>query len=283
MTSVFVPEIWSARTAMHLDNALIYAQAGVVNRDYEGEIRAAGDTVRINQIGNVTVKSYTKNTDMADPESLTGTQAMLTVDQADYFNMQVDDIDQVQANLSLVDQATQRAAYAMASEMDAYVAGLMTGAVPSSNTIGSASSPKTDLGTASNAYKYLVDLGTLLDEQNVPKQGRFVIVPPWLVGVMRKDSTFLVATEGNVAINGAIGRAAGFNILESNNVPNTSNAKFKMVAGVLLATSVASQITQVESYRLEKRFADGVKGLQVYGGKVIYPNALAMLIANRPS
>ena len=111
----FIPTLWSARLLSHLDNALVALQ--LVNRDYEGEITAFGDTVKINQIGNVTIKDYTGN-DIDAPEELDSTQLALVIDQAKYFNFAVKDIAKAQANVNLMDAAMARAGYGMAAVVD---------------------------------------------------------------------------------------------------------------------------------------------------------------------
>ena len=111
----FIPTIWSARLLAHLDKAHVYAAQ--VNRDYEGEIKNYGDTVKINQIGDVTIKDYTKGKDIDDPEELSGDQNTLTIDQAKYFNFSIDDVDAAQVNPKLMDAAMQRSAYAMQHEL----------------------------------------------------------------------------------------------------------------------------------------------------------------------
>lgn len=105
----FIPEIWSARLLAHLDKVHVYAN--LMNRDYEGEIKAYGDTVHINQISDITINDYTGE-DFADaPEELDGTQQVLVIDQAKYFNFQIKDIDNAQSNPKLMDAAMLRAAY----------------------------------------------------------------------------------------------------------------------------------------------------------------------------
>jgi len=122
----FIPEVWSARLLANLHNALVYAQAGVINRDYEGEIAAAGDTVRINSIGSVTVGDYTKNTDMAAPQALSDAQATLTITQSKYFNFQIDDIDKAQQTPKLMNAAMAEAAFALANTTDQFIASQYT-------------------------------------------------------------------------------------------------------------------------------------------------------------
>src|SRR5690606_10581469 len=281
----FIPQIWSARLLENLRKALVYGQEGVVNRDYEGEIRQYGDRVHIHNIGPVTVFDYTKNQDMPAPETLDDERRTLIIDQAKAFNFQVDDIDAAQQNPKVMDAAMREAAYALADAADQYIASHYT-EVAASNLIGSDADPVEV--TVDNAYDLLVDLGVVLDENNVPKSGRFAVLPPWYIGLLLKDQRF-VATGAAAAEdrlqNGQVGRAAGFTILESNNVPFVSgdNPNYKVIAGSPIAWSYAEQISKVEAYRPERRFADAVKGLHLYGAKVVRPTALAVLSAARPS
>ena len=118
----FIPEIWSARLLYNLNKTLVYGQESVINRDYEGEIKNYGDTVRITGIGRVTVGDYTKNANMDEAETLTDAQTTLTIDQAKYFNFQIDDIDKVQQYPKLMDAAMQESAYALANAADQFIA-----------------------------------------------------------------------------------------------------------------------------------------------------------------
>jgi hypothetical protein len=281
----FIPSVWSARLLQNLHNSLVYGQSGVINRDYEGEIREAGNTVKINALGAVSVGTYTKNSDMNAPETLTDAQLSLLIDQSKYFNFQIDDVDKAQQKPKVMSEAMREAAYALADVADQYIAGLYTG-VDAGNLIGTTAAPKSDLGDAGKPYEYLVQLAVILDEDKVPAAGRWVIVPPWFHGLLLQDQKF-VGTGGSNAEatlrNGMVGEAAGFSIIKSNNVPNTTSAKYRIIAGHPMAWSYAEQINGVEAYRPERRFADAVKGLHVYGAKIVRPTALAVLTANRPS
>lgn len=280
----FIPQIWSAQVLRSLETSLVYAQDGIVNRDYEGEIRNHGDTVKVHDIGAITVSDYTRNADIAPPETLTDIERLLVIDQAKYFNFQVDDVDAAQANPKVMARAMERAAYAMRDVIDQYVAGLYTQVDPA-NVIGDDTTPVT-IDTPAKAYDLLVDLAVMLDEANVPREQRSVIVPPWFHGVLLKDDRF-VGTGGSGAestlLNGQVGQAAGFRILLSNNVPNVAGAKWKIQASTPWARSFAMQVTKTEAYRPERRFADAVKGLAVYGAKVMEPKALAVATVDRPA
>lgn len=279
----FIPQIWSAELLVSLKKSLVYGQEGVVNRDYQGEITGYGDTVKINSIGAITIGDYTKNQDMNAPETLSGAQTTLVIDQAKYFNFQVDDIDKAQQNPKVMQQAMIEAAYALRNAADQYIASRMYQGALSSALIGDDTTPV--VPTKNDAYEYLVDLSTKLDEHDVPEEGRWVILPPWFYGLLEKDARFTHATAAgdDVIRNGVIGRAAGFTVMKSNNVPNTDGQKYKIIAGHRIAFSYAEQINDVEAYRPERRFADAVKGLHLYGGKLVRPEGIAVLTANRPS
>lgn len=278
----FIPTVWAARLLVALEKALIYGQANVSNRDYEGEIRKSGNTVKIASIGDVSIGDYTKDEDIDDPEVLTDAEQTLLIDKAKYFNFYVDSVDRAQQNVNVLDEAMRRSAWSLREVADTYLAGIMEAAVPSGNTIGSTGTP--EVPTKDDAYEYLVDLGVLLDESNIPTTDRFVVVPAWFHGLLLKDDRFVrsgTAVSDRRLKNGEAGEAAGFTILKSNNVPNTTGTKYKIIAGHAMATAYVEQILDVQTYKPEKRFGDAVKGLHVYGAKVVRPTALAMLIASK--
>jgi N4-gp56 family major capsid protein len=283
--TTFIPELWNARLLYALEKA--HVATNLVNRNYEGEIRNHGDTVHINTIGAITVKSYTKNTDIADPEVLSTTDQTLVIDQSKYFNFQVDDVDKVQAAGELVDTAMGRAAYALADVSDAYLLGVIAAGAAAGNTIGSAAAPVALTG--SNVYENIVKLKTKLDKANVPNTGRTIVVPPDVHSLLLLDDRFAksTATAGQEAlINGLVGRIAGFDVYMSNNVKTgigTDTGKtpyFEITAQITDATTYAEQIIKTEAYRMEKRFADAVKGLHVYGAKVTDGTKIAKILAS---
>ena len=105
MALTFIPTVWAARLLVALEKALVYGQANVCNRDYEGEIREAGNTVKIASIGDVNIGDYVKNTNITDPDNLTDSEQMLTVDQSKYFNFYVDSVDRAQQGVNVMDEA----------------------------------------------------------------------------------------------------------------------------------------------------------------------------------
>jgi len=263
--ATFIPTLWAARLIQHLDNALV--ARSFFNEDYSGEIRDMGDTVRINQIGNISISPYIRNQDMAPPEELATAAQDLVIDQAQAFNFQVDDVDYVQMRTSLMDAAMQRSAFSLAETEDTFLFGLLDAATPAANRIAAGAS-------ADELYEALVELRRIMSENNVPFAGRRAAMPPLAIARLLNDDRF-VATGGTNAegrlISGLVGRAASFDIYEVNTTPNGA-----IIAGHPLASTFASQIVKTEAYRLERRFADGVKGLSVYGARVLVPTALAV-------
>lgn len=278
--TTFIPELWNARLLNALDKAHVFA--GLVNRDYEGEIKKQGDTVHINTIGEVTIGTYTKDTDFTSgPQALTATDNTLVINQAKYFNFAVDDIDTAQAAGDVMDKAMQRAAYGLADVADKYLADQLAAAITSANgnQVGTAAVAL----TKENVYENIVKMKTTLDKANVPTTGRWLVIPPEMVALILQDDRF-VKTGGTKAedtlANGWVARAVGFDIYESNNcnsVTATNTTTYTITAGDEGACTYAEQISDTEAYRPEKRFADAVKGLHLYGAKVVDPKRLAGL------
>lgn len=271
----FIPKLWSARLLANLDKKLVFRNA--VNTDYEGEIARFGDSVVINQMGAVTIKDYT-GADIAVPDDVTGATQTLLIDQAKYFNFKVKDITKAQANVDLLDAAMARAAYAIADKVDQALAGLVTGA---GTTVGTLLAPISI--TKDNAYDKLVDLGVTMDENNIPRVGRSVVLPAWYIGLLSKDARF--TTNFSILENGVVEGAtvAGFQILMSNNIvkDTTDPLIYKVPAMTDAAISYAGQVAETEAYRPESNFADAVKGLYVYGHKVVEPSALIQFLVKQ--
>lgn len=278
--TTFIPELWNARLLNALDKAHVFA--GLVNRDYEGDIKKQGDTVHINTIGEVTIGTYTKDTDFSSgPQALTATDSTLVINQAKYFNFAVDDIDTAQAAGDIMDKAMQRAAYGLADAADKYLADQLAAAITTAN--GNQVGTTAVALTKENVYENIVKMKTILDKANVPTTGRWLVVPPEMVALILQDDRF-VKTGGTKAedtlANGWVARAVGFDIYESNNCNSataSSTTTYTITAGDEGACTYAEQISDTEAYRPEKRFADAVKGLHLYGAKVVDPKRLAGL------
>lgn len=276
--ATFIPELWSARLLQGLEKS--HVATNLVNRDYEGQIRNQGDKVNINTLSDVAIKTYTPNSDIASPDDLTTTKQQLEITEADYFNIQLDDVDRVQAAGELMDTAMRNVAYKMNDKTDSFILGKIASGVASGNIIGTTASPIQV--TKNNIYESIIEMRTKLDKANVPTSGRTIVIPPEIYALLLQDERFVKsdAVAGqNVLVNGLVGRVAGFDVFESNNVVyDTDNKFWKVTAQVITATTFAEQIVKTEAYRMEKRFSDAVKGLHVYGAKVTDGTQIAELI-----
>lgn len=271
--TAFIPEVFSADLLVGLEKSLVYGAPGVVNRNYEGEISQYGDTVRITSLADPTIGTYTAHTDIVT-EQVTDSDQTLLINQSKYFSFEVDDIEKRQARGDVMAEQARKSAYRLRDVADQYIASVMAAGVAAANLIAEGTI------TASNAYDKLVDLAVILDENNVPTEGRFVVITPKFHGLLLKDQRFIAAGDSagaSVRANGVVGEAAGFSVRKSNNVPDGpgAGAGKLIIAGSDIATTYAEQIASVEADRLEKRFADFVKGLHLYGTKVVRPTALA--------
>jgi hypothetical protein len=277
MALTFIPELWYPTIQSSLKKSLVYAGPGVVNRNYEGTIRQQGDTVRIRSISRPSISNYTKNSTLTY-EVLSDAQRALLIDQAKSFSFSVDDIDRVQGPGGELEEALVEASYGLRDAADQYVAGLYTAAI-SANQLGTVAITSADL-----AFTMLVNLMVKLDEANVPTEGRYVVVPSWLHGLIVSDDRFTDNSKSGTTDtlrNGQVGRALGFDILVSNNAPLVTGDDYAVLAGVPQALSYADQIVEMETLRLQATFGTGVRGLHVYGAKVVRPDAIATCIASK--
>jgi hypothetical protein len=255
-----------------LRQALIYT--AFTNRDYEGEISGYGDTVRITSVNRPTINTYVPNSTSITPEVPNDSQRTLVVDQADYFAFAVDDVDQRQARGNVIPQLMDEAAFAEANKIDQYLSSFYT-SIQTANQLGAIAVAS----TSPNQFydNVLVPLKVKLDQANVATQGRRVAISPAAHGLLLRDTRFVANAANNVSsalVSGSVGSAAGFEILLSNQTPTTGSDSV-VIAGNDRAITFAEQIAQVEAYRPQTSFSDAVKGLFLYGAKVIRPDSLA--------
>ena len=253
----FVPKLWAARLLSNLEKN--HVALAFVNRDYEGEIKKMGDTVHINSLGAITVKDYTDGTAIDAPQGLTTNDQTLVIDKAKYFNFKVSDIEKVQAAGDLMDKAMNEASYAVADAVDTAIFATMATA---------ATSVVTGALSASNVYDAVVAFRTAMVNAKVPKGTWKLAVNPTVMAYLLKDDRFVKAgtDKQNANLeNGFVGRVAGFDIYETLSLPEGVN----MLGSYAGATTFAEQIAEIEAYRPENTFADAVKGLDLYGVKVV--------------
>jgi hypothetical protein len=300
----FKPEIWSKVILAALQKNLVYGSPAVVNSDYEGEISGPGNVVHITQFSDPTISTYTPNA-VLTYQALNDAGMDLPIDQANSFAFSVDDVDRRQAAGDMQAYLEERASYGLANAADTYLAGLYT-AVSTANIVANGGTSSIVAGNELTPAVYstshpadfyqqvALPLKVKLTQANIPMKGRYMILPPWGEALIEQTQAFIAITTmqgqaSEVFQEGSIGRMAGFDLYVSNNAPNfdpTANSNqggWIVQAGHPMAITYAEQIVQSEALRLQSTFADGVRGLHVWGSKVVRPDAIAVAGVTRPT
>jgi hypothetical protein len=264
--TTFIPQIWEARLLAN------FHKASIAELITTPPTEISGKTITFNKVGAVAVKDYAGSVTF---DELSTSKVDVNMDQKKYFAFKVDDVDKVQAAGDLVDAHTAEAGATLQETVDRYVLGLYTGA-HADNTIGTDVAPIAL--DKSNVYDYIVDLGTKLNKKKVPKAGRFVVINSDVLGLLAKDARF--TNQPVVLENGVVEgqKINGMQVVVSEEIANVTG-KYKIVALHNSAIGHGKQIDETEALRLESSFADGVRGLMVYGTSVLRPEALAVLTA----
>jgi hypothetical protein len=288
--SSFVPEVWSAALLTSLKKAQVFAR--LINRNYEGEIAQSGDTVHITSISRPTIATYVPNVTVIAPETLQTADRTLVIDQAKYFAFEVDDVDLRQVRGNIIDEAMREAAYGLSDAADQFLCQLVgTNAAGVTGVAAANQIADTAITTGDLAYTNLTKLSQKLNEANVSQLGRFAVIPPWYLQLLLDTNkiAFNPMLAGNPAIGeaaliqGYVNRLVGMDIYVSNNIQQAAGDGDDsiIIAGTPDAWSYAEQISKTEAYRPPTTFADAIKGLHLYGGKITRPDGLATLIASK--
>tara|TARA_Y100001938_G_C8083860_1_gene430736 strand:+ start:1361 stop:2323 length:963 start_codon:yes stop_codon:yes gene_type:complete len=292
--NAFLPEIYSKKVLNFFRKASVVE--AITNTDYAGEISGFGDTVKIINEPEITVFQYERGADVTKT-ALTDAETTLIVDTANAFKFIVDDIESQMSHVNFKEVASSSAAYALRDAFDAGVMAKMFSGVSASSPdhiIGSDSATadssmthatnSVDLlgsdGTGVDAIDLMARMARLLDDQNVPEEGRWFVAPPSFYEELAQSGSKLLSVDFNAGQgsirNGLVssGKLRGFNMYKSNNIAATSNATGKVLAGHISSVSTAQTITSTEVLRDPSSFGDIVRGLHVYGAKVLRPKAL---------
>ena len=288
--SYFLPAVYSKKVLNFFRKASV-AEA-ITNTDYEGEISAFGDSVRIIKEPVISVSAYTRGSDTTATK-LTDQEINLVVDTANAFKFIVDDIETSMSHVNFKEVAASSAAYALRDAFDtAVIAAGFSGLSTSSpdHTLGTDSATHLGAGVydgsgavgldVTDPLDLLAKFARLLDEQNVPEEGRWVVAPPSFYEELSQSGSKLLSVDFNAGQgsirNGLVtsGKLRGFSMYKSNNVASPSNADGKILAGHMSAICTAQTITSTEVIRDPDSFGDICRGLHVYGAKVLRPEAL---------
>ncbi|OWT55266.1 phage major capsid protein [Candidimonas nitroreducens] len=299
-TRTFIPEVWSGKLIEKFYDATVLA--AISNTDYEGEIKKFGDKVKIRTVPTAAIRDYTRNTDISY-DMPDGDVIDLEIDKGKYYAAQIDDVSAYQQDVKVMDKWATDASEQMKiaidtdvlaatyTQVDSHNKGATAGRIASNLNMGTSAAPRSVSSTT--ILDAIVDAGQVLDEQNIPEQGRFLIVPAWALSRIKKSDLKDASLTGDgqsILRNGRVGMIDRFTLYLSNLLPSATvnlgtsgapnNVKaFHLLAGHKNGLTFASQMTEMEKLRLEKRFADAVRGLQVYGYKVIDPTCLVDLYA----
>jgi len=281
----FIPEIWSGKLIENFYDATVLA--AISNTDYEGEIKSHGDTVNIRTIPTINIRSYTKGQPLT-VENPDKPKLQLLIDKGDYFACIEDDVDKVQSDITLMDLWSKDASEQMKIKIDqAVLANIVTevsadnegaaaGRISGNIAMGTTGTPIAL--TTSNVLTHIVNHGTVLDEANCPEEGRFMVIPAKMAGLIKlsdlKDAS-LAGDSTSIARNGRLGMIDRFTLYMSHNLPVAAGGKFSILSGTKKGFTFASQMTEMETLRSTTTFGNIVRGLQVYGYKTVKPEALA--------
>jgi len=275
LTAHTIPTIVSGAILDSLKENLVYSR--LFNTDYLGDVRP-GNAVKIPSIGSVTVDSYASYTDMTDQEVEDASLSM-AIDQQKYFSLVIDDIDSAMAKPNVLAAYAREAAFQLQKTIDGYLSSVLVAGGTLTTGLGDSTTP-IEVNSA-NIASQLFQMSRMLDEALVPRGDRFAILPPWAVEKLTLAAVNVATANGDALANGAVGRFAGFNVLMSPLVPNTTAAKYKIVAGANLSATYAVAIDKSEIIRHPTQFADKLRGLAVYGAKVSRPATLCVATWNK--
>jgi len=292
--SYFLPAVYSKKVLNFFRKSSVVE--GITNTDYAGEITAFGDTVRIIKEPEITVYQYERGADVTATK-LTDQEINLVVDTANAFKFIVDDIETSMSHVNFKEVASSSAAYALRDAYDQGVLVSMFSGVSASSPnhiLGSDNATdlaggtfdgtgNLDIGFASGEHDpidVLSHMARLLDESNVPEEGRWFLANPEFYEQLVQTSSKLMSVDFNAGQgsirNGLVssGKLRGFDMYKTNNIAATTNAAGKCIAGHMSSTCTAQTIVNTEVIRDPDSFGDIVRGLHVYGAKVLRPEAL---------
>ncbi len=311
-SGTFIPTLWSKKL-----NAKFYAStmlSEVSNTNWEGEIQNQGDTIRIRTAPSITIRDYAGPGSVLDSEVPTPIFTDMQIDQAKYFSVQVSDVLEYQADLELMSMFTEDAGKQLkiAIENDTFYnwfvtngphasnEGATAGAISGGFNLGTDTAP-IDQADPQNVLNAILEMAAVLDEQNVPEEGRWLMLSPKDRNLLMQSNiaqAYFTGDSSSTVRSGKIGMLDRFTVFVSNLLPRGAagtdwndgqgtltpgavagaKARRMMVAGTKHACSFASQITKTEPLRNQSDFGDIVRGLSVFGRKVTKPEALTVAV-----
>lgn len=319
-TGTFIPEVWSGKLVEKFYSATVLG--AVANTDYEGEIKNYGDKVQIRSRPTITIKIYKADLDLV-PDRPSEPKQTMNIDHGRYFNLALDDVMELQADIDQLSIWAEDASEQMKitidsqvlngdagafgggtgitgnSDIDAANVGLTAGAISSSIRLGTDAAPQFVSKNGTNASvqdgalittamaiaDFIVNCGTVLDEQNLPESGRFMIIPAWIAGMIKKSDLQDASLAGDgtsILRNGRLGMIDRFTLYLSNILAPSQGETidYPILFGTKAAVSFASQFTKLETIRSERSFSNLLRGLQVFGYKITNGVAIGQAVVS---
>jgi hypothetical protein len=309
-SGTFIPEIWSGKLIEKFYASTVLA--AISNTDYEGEIRNQGDTVHIRTKPTISIKPYLAGGSLA-VERPGSNIVDLKIDQGLYFNEILDDVMEIQSDINLMGIWSDDAAQQMKITVDTMVLlgilgqanasnrGITAGKISANLNLGVTGTPvpvvanqaSPPVAGQATVLQIVLRLGLVLDEQNIPEQGRWIVMPAWMAALIKESElrqAYLSGDATSILRNGRLGMIDRFTLYVSNLTPKgavtgppaLAAGEWAVYAGHPHALTFASQISKVETLRSEFTFGTLLRGLQVFGYKVLDGIALAEAIVTEP-
>lgn len=302
-SGTFIPEIWSGKLIEKFYDATVLA--AIANTDYQGEISNQGDKVIIRTRPSITINTYEAEQALT-VERPSAPNVELLIDQGRYFNTVLDDVMAIQSDLDQMslwaDDASEQmkinidtyildnlVADVLASSIAAQMSGTTAGRVSGAIDLGATGAGTPIAITTTNVLDHIIDLGQALDEQNCPENGRWIVIPAWMAALIKKSDLKDASLSGDgtsMLRNGRLGMIDRFTLYMSNHVPEGTSVslvagEYAILAGHSQGITFASQLTKMETLRAESTFGTLMRGLQVFGYKLVDPTLVAMGIVTK--
>lgn len=303
-SGTFIPEIWSGKLIEKFYAATVLG--AISNTDYEGEIKKHGDTVNIRQKATLTIRDYLAGGDLT-LERPSAAKVQLLIDKGKYFAAILDDVHRIQSDINLMSLWSDDAGQEMKITIDtAVLAGILdqatattnrgatAGAISANINLGVTTAPLSIVANSPGVGEVdvldaILRLGQVLDERNIPETGRWIVIPTWMATQIKKSElrqAYMSGDQTSMIRNGRIGMVDRFMVYVSNLLPagvagGLAAGEYAVYAGISHALTFASQMTEMETIKSERTFGTILRGLQVFGYKVLDGNALAQAIVTQ--
>ena len=299
----FIPQIWSGKLVEKFYANTVLA--AISNTDYEGEIRNQGDTVKIRTKPTVSIKDYRADGDL-EIERPTGNVLDLNIDKGKYFALALDDVMEIQSDLNIMsiwaDDASQQFKITVDTDVllgikgacSAQNRGATAGKISGNINLGVTGTPLAVVANSPGVGQVdildaILRMGQVLDEQNIPEDGRWLVLPVWAAYLIKRSELRQAYLTGDAVTplrNGRVGQVDRFTLYTSNLLPNgvaggLAAGEYMMYAGHSHGLTFASQFTKVETIRSERSFSNILRGLQVYGYKMVDGIAVSQAVITK--